>query len=82
MAIELHIDGLFEMHIKNVHSGESVDKETELGVLDNLQQGEYVIGVNSKNIFDINDLVNPIYSFELDATDSLEYMFENGVQLG
>ena len=76
MAIELKIDGYFEMFIFNLHTNTEVEEDIEQGVLDNLQQGEYVIGLESKFIYDINDLVNPVYSFSYDLTDSVEYDFD------
>ena len=82
MAIELHIDGLFEIiifYLDGKQVGQCKDVDIEKGILDNLQQGEYVIGLNSKNIFDINDLENPIYTFELETTDSMDYMFDCAV---
>jgi hypothetical protein len=76
MAVEFQINGLYEMSFHNVHTGEEVDQETEKGILDNLQQGEYVISMNDKNVLDINDLQNPVYKFELDPTDSINHEFD------
>ena len=76
MAIELNINGYFDLTIYNFHTGEEVDKETEQGVLDNLQQGEYLMGLESKTISDINDLSNPIYKIEITPTDAVSYEFE------
>lgn len=76
MAVELRIDGYYEMSFHNIHTGEEVDQETEKGILDNLQQGEYFIGLDSKNVFDINDLKNPVYKFSLEGTDAIEYDFD------
>jgi hypothetical protein len=47
-----------------------------LGILDNLQQGEYIISIDRKLIFDINDLQTPLYKFSLDATDAVDYEFD------
>ena len=49
------------------------DKDLEQGVLDNLQMGEYVIFIKSKEIHDINDLHTPLYTFELEVDDGTEY---------
>jgi hypothetical protein len=76
MAIEFRIDGLLEMTVKNYHTDRRIEKDFEQGVLDNLAQGEYVIGINSRVIYDINDLETPLYRFDLDATDCIEYMFD------
>jgi hypothetical protein len=76
MAVELMINGYFEMTFHNVHTEEEiVEKDIEQGILDNLQQGEYFMGLDSKNVYDINDLNTPIYKFSLDGTDAIEYDF-------
>ena len=74
--IALNIKGYFDMTILNFHTKEKVEKDIEQGVLDNLQQGEYVIGINTKTIVDINDLETPLYSFELDPDANVEYDFD------
>lgn len=78
MAIELRVDGYFKMTIKYVNGMKIAvkDKDLEQGILDSLQMGEYVISMDKKAIYDINDLTTPIYYFELDTTDALEYEFE------
>ena len=76
MAIEFSINGLFEMTFYNLHIETEVEKDIEGGILDNLQQGEYVIGIDSKFIFDLNDLQTPIYKFSLDTTDDIDYDFD------
>ena len=76
MAIELRIDGFLEMTIYNYQTKKEVEKDIEKGILDNLQQGEYTISINSKLIFDINYLHKPLYAFSLDTTSDLEYEFE------
>ena len=40
MALELNINGYFELHICNLGTEIPVEKEVELGVLDTLQQIE------------------------------------------
>lgn len=76
MAIELSINGLFDMTILNFHTGEEVEEDIEQGILDNLQQGEYLISIANKTICDINDLQTPLYKFEFDPTDAVEYEFD------
>lgn len=76
MAIEFNISGYYDMSFHNVHTGEEVGVETEQSILDNLQQGEYVISMNDKTVLDINDIYNPVYKFELDPTDSINYEFD------
>lgn len=75
MAIELRIDGYFEMNIFN-KLGREVDVETELSILDNLQQGEYLITLSSGKIYDINDFKDYLYTFKIVPTDATEYDFD------
>lgn len=75
MAIELHINGYFDMSIYNLN-GTEVEKDIEIGILDNLQQAEYVISMNDTTIVDINALNVPLYKFNLIATNALSYDFE------
>lgn len=76
MAIEFSINGLFDMTIYNYHTETEVEQDIEQGILDNLQQGEYIISIDKKLIFDINDLQKPLYKFSLDATDAVDYDFD------
>ena len=74
MALELNINGYFELHICNLGTEIPIDKE--LGVLDKLQQGEYLLIMRSRAIADINDVTTPLYSVIIEATVSSEYDFE------
>ncbi|GEM_PF-1459455 len=77
MAVELNINGYVHLTFLNRNEFNTpVDKETEQGILDNLQQGEYLISLSNKTVMDINDLQNPVYRFEIDVTDALDYEFE------
>lgn len=76
MTLELKIDGYFDFTVCSLGTEIPVDEETAQGVLDNLQQGEYLIGITSRTISDINDLQNPIYSFVIEATNNVEYDFD------
>jgi len=76
MAIEFSINGLFDMTIYNYQTETEVEQDIEQGILDNLQQGEYVISIDKKLIFDINDLQKPLYKFSLDVTDAVDYEFD------
>ena len=76
MALELNINGYFELHICNLGTEIPVEKEIELGVLDTLQQGEYLLNMRSRIIVDINDFTTPLYSVIIEATESSEYEFE------
>ena len=74
--VELHIDGYFEITFLNPITKEALDDDIQLGIMDNLQQGEYVIGMNSRTVKDINDLDNVLYVFELDPTINHTYEFD------
>ena len=76
MALELNINGYFELYICNLGTEIPVEKEIELEVLDNLQQGEYLLNMRSRTISDINDIMTPIYNVVIEATESSEYEFE------
>jgi hypothetical protein len=76
MTLELNINGYFDFTVCSLGTETPVDNETAQGVLDNLQQGEYLIGMRSRTISDISDLQNPIYSFVLEATSNTEYEFD------
>ena len=76
MAIEFSVNGFFDMIIYNYYTEIEVEQDIEQGILDNLQQGEYVISIDRKLIFDINDLQKPLYKFDLDTTDAVNYEFD------
>ena len=76
MTLELNIQGYFDFTVCILNTEIPVDDDIAQGVLDNLQQGEYVIGMRSRTISDINDLQNPLYSFVIEATDNVEYEFD------
>ena len=76
MSIELRVNGFFGLTIFHTN-GEQVTNETEQSVLDNLQQGEYLVSLNSKTIVDINDYGTILYTFEIDPLSQMEeYEFE------
>ena len=77
MKIQVNINGFFDMTFQNVFTGEDITEEDiNQGILDNLQQGEYTIGFDSGNVYDINDLTQPVYKFTLSVTDAVEYDFD------
>ncbi len=76
MAIELSINGLFDITILNYTTGIEVENDVEKVILDNLQKGDYVIGISERLIHDLKDLQTPLYRFSLDATDVLDYEFD------
>jgi hypothetical protein len=76
MTLELNIQGYFDFTVCLLDTEIPVENEIALGVLDDLQQGEYIIGIRSRTIFDINDLLTPLYSFVMEATNNTEYNFD------
>jgi hypothetical protein len=78
--IELSIQGYFDMDVFYLNGskvGEHKDQDILQGILDNLQQGEYIIGIAKGHIYDLNDFGEPIYTFTIEATNNVEYEFEN-----
>ena len=77
MEIEFYVNGYFNMTFQNVHTGETIqEKDIVLGIMDNLQQGEYLIGMESRTVSSIDDLLTPLYKFNIEPTDSVNYEFE------
>ena len=79
MRVLLNINGYFNIdffYLNGKQVGEHKDQDILQGILDNLQMGEYVIGFESRQVFDINDMLTPLYSFELTITEDVEYNFE------
>ena len=76
MNIAMNIQGYFDFTPCILNTEIPVDEETKQGVLDNLQQGEYLISIRDRTISDINNFAVPLYSFILEPTDSCEYEFE------
>lgn len=74
--INLLITGNLTMEVVNFHTGEKVDKETEQGVSDNLQQGEYIIAIHNQTIVDINNTDYPLYKFILSG-EQAEFDYED-----
>ena len=76
MAVELNINGYLHLTFINIHTEEDVDKDIEQKILYNLQLGEYLISISNKTVLDIDDLQTPVYKFDIDTTDELEYSFD------
>ena len=74
--VELHINGYFEITFLCPHTGKVMDDDIQLGIMDNLQQGEYLLGMSERTVKDINDLDKVLYTFELDPTVNLAYDFD------
>ena len=79
MAIELNIQGALEMTILHRDSLRIVSEELEKEILEKLQKQEYVIGIASLKIFDINNLMSGayLYKIEIEPTDEAEYSFDS-----
>ena len=76
MELHLTINGSLKLVILDYYSEQPLDEETTLSVFDNLQQGEYIISLRDRNIFDINNLSNPLYKFDFEVLEDTEYEFE------
>lgn len=79
MGNYLNINGSFEIEFYYLNGqlvGNQKDEDILQGIMDNLRQGEYVIGMFGRKVFDINDLGTPLYTFEIFATDAVDYNFE------
>ncbi len=76
MTLELNVQGYFDFTVCILNTEIPVENDIAQGVLDNLQQGEYIIGMRSRTISDINDLQTPLYSFVIEATNNVEYEFD------
>ena len=74
MTLELNINGYFDLTVCILGTEIPVENKVGQEVLDNLQQGEYLLGIRSRTILDTN--FDPIYSVIIEATDSAEYEFE------
>jgi len=76
MAIDLLVNGYFEMNISHIDTNEEVSKKEEKVILGKLQDGELFIGIGSRKIVSSQDLLTPLYSFSLEANSGSEYEFE------
>ena len=52
-----------------------VENDVQASVLDNLEQGQYIVSLNEKTISDINDLDAYVYSFTMDPLQGGEIEF-------
>lgn len=69
----IHIQGYF--NIVFYKNNKEVSELEEANILTKLQQGEYTIGMESRNLFNENYQV--IGYFELSPTENTEYNFES-----
>lgn len=76
--IRVNIKGDFALNVFYLNGkqvGEHKDKDILQGILDNLEQGEYLLGITTMKIYDINDMQNCPYTFTLESSGSSEYKF-------
>lgn len=71
----LEINGSLEMTILDTWYEELDQKEQE-EVFQKLKEGDYVISLNTKQIFDLKDFTL-VYRFDLEVLDSTEYKYVN-----
>lgn len=65
MAIEININGFFEIEFTDVLTGQVVTDEKRLAtILDNLQSGKYLFGIQSMTVTDAISF-NKLYTVEL-----------------
>jgi hypothetical protein len=79
MAIKLFVNGYFDVtffYLNGKQVGEHKDKDIEQGILDNLEQGEYIISLAKREVYDINAIGEVLYTFEIDPTDAMEYQWD------
>ena len=75
MAVELRIDGYFDMSFFYLQEPKEVSETEEKEILEKLQSGDYVIGMESKLVYGINNMT-PLYSFTISPSDAVEYDFD------
>lgn len=76
MALELSINGSYDITIVEIKTKIEVSKNKEVEILRKLQSGEMIISMNNRTIAELENLQNPIYSFEMDVNDETEYEFD------
>jgi hypothetical protein len=76
MALELLIDGYVNITFLRIENGEEVSESEESIILCNLQSGNFIIGLGSLSVCNINDLSTPIYHFSITPTGAISYEFD------
>lgn len=76
MAIELRVDGYYDVIITEINGGEEVSETVEKNILKLLQSGEYVFSMNGREIYHIANLFKPLYNVELEPSDNVEYNWD------
>jgi len=75
MAVEIKIDGYFEIVFKNIKTNERVDLETETTILRKLKSTEYAIDMEKREVNELEDLEFVLYTFDLVPTFNTSYEF-------
>ena len=75
MAVELNVNGFFEVSFIDSLTKEEVSEETEKLILENLNTGSYIFGMDSKTVFSLDNFI-PLYTVVMDATDALNYEWD------
>ncbi|MFK5892870.1 MAG: hypothetical protein QM504_06590 [Pseudomonadota bacterium] len=80
MSVVISVNADFRMRIKCLNGGNCISKGLEQEVLDSLKSGDMVVSMNEKTITSLDNLSEPLYSFELDVSDFAEYEYfsQNG----
>jgi hypothetical protein len=76
MALELNINGFFEVTFTNSTTAKEVSEDEEKIILDNLNSGEYLFGLNSKTIVSLDDMQTVLFDVHIDPTDAVNYEFD------
>jgi len=72
MSVELEIAGFLGITFTTINGSEVTQKEEKI-ILDGLQKGDYVISINKKTVSDLDNFEKPIYLFDIDNTEGVEY---------
>jgi hypothetical protein len=77
--MEVLLDGAIKLFILDVISGNPLNetksgREIEVGVFDDIEMGNYIIGLRDRTICSIDDLETVLYKFDFEVVD-MEYNF-------
>lgn len=75
MAVELQVNGFFELTFIDPVTKKEVSEELEKVILANLQNGTYLFGMDSKNIVSLENLSTNMYEVVIEPTDAVNYEF-------
>jgi hypothetical protein len=75
MALELYVNGCFEVSFIDILTKEDISEETEKLIFENLNNGSYIFGMDSKTIFSLDNFI-PLYTVIIDSSDDLSYEWD------